>query len=62
MRTGYFHSLFFALLASTSIAAIAAPANKPEAASSSLVMEVSAKVQSDKVDLNQADASTLQRE
>ncbi|WP_154911016.1 ComEA family DNA-binding protein, partial [Pseudomonas fluorescens] len=40
----------------------AAPAAKPEAGNAPLVMEVAPKVQSEKVDLNQADASTLQRE
>lgn len=62
MRTGYFYSLIFALLTTTSVAAIAAPAAKPEAGNAPLVMEVAPKVQSEKVDLNQADASTLQRE
>ena len=62
MRTGYFYSLIFALLTTTSVAAIAAPAAKPEAGNTPLVMEVAPKVQSEKVDLNQADASTLQRE
>ncbi|WP_338585407.1 helix-hairpin-helix domain-containing protein [Pseudomonas sp. MAG733B] len=62
MRTGYFYSLVFALLTSASIAAIAAPAVKPEANASSVVMEVSAQAQSAKIDLNAADASTLQRE
>jgi competence protein ComEA len=62
MRTSYFHSLIFALLSITSVAAIAAPAAKPEAGNAPLVMEISPKAQSEKVDLNQADASTLQRE
>ncbi|EJM79693.1 ComEA family DNA-binding protein [Pseudomonas sp. GM60] len=62
MRTGYFYSLIFALLSTASIAAIAAPAAKTEAGTAPLVMEVAPKVQSEKVDLNQADASTLQRE
>ena len=62
MRTGYFYSLIFALLTTTSVAAIAVPAAKPEAGNAPLVMEVAPKVQSEKVDLNQADASTLQRE
>ncbi|MHC8334921.1 ComEA family DNA-binding protein [Pseudomonas sp. LB3P25] len=62
MRTGYFYSLVFALLTSASIAAIAAPAVKPEAGNAPLVLEVSPKAQSGKVDLNQADAPTLQRE
>lgn len=63
MRTGYFYSLVFALLTSASIAAVAAaPTVKPEAGNAPLVMEVSPKNQSGKVDLNQADAPTLQRE
>ncbi|WP_415765091.1 ComEA family DNA-binding protein [Pseudomonas sp. ZB1P45] len=62
MRTGYFYSLVFALLTSASIAAIAVPAVKPEAGNAPLVLEVSPKAQSGKVDLNQADAPTLQRE
>jgi len=62
MRTGYFYSLVFALLTSASIAAIAAPTAKPEAGNAPLVLEVSPKAQSGKVDLNQADAPTLQRE
>jgi competence protein ComEA len=62
MRTGYFYSLIFALLSTTSVAVIAAPAAKSEAGNAPLVMEVAPKVQSEKVDLNQADASTLQRE
>jgi competence protein ComEA len=41
MRTGYFYSLVFALLTSASIAAIAAPAVKPEAGNAPLVLEVS---------------------
>ncbi|MFJ3367868.1 ComEA family DNA-binding protein [Pseudomonas sp. NPDC086251] len=61
MRTGYFYSLVFALLTSASIGAIAAPTTKPEAGSAPVVLEVSPKVQSDKVDLNAADAPTLQR-
>lgn len=62
MRTGYFYSLVFALLTSASIAAIAAPAAKPEAGNAPLVMEAASKAQSGKVDLNGADAPTLQRE
>ncbi|WP_283183676.1 ComEA family DNA-binding protein [Pseudomonas svalbardensis] len=62
MRTGYFYSLVFALLTSASIAAIASPTAKPEAGNAPLVLEVSPKEQSGKVDLNQADAPTLQRE
>jgi competence protein ComEA len=62
MRTGYFYSLVFALLTSASITANAAPAAKPEASKAPAVMEVSANAQSGKVDLNKADAPTLQRE
>lgn len=62
MRTGYFYSLVFALLTSASIAAIAAPTAMPEAGNAPLVLEVSPKAQSGKVDLNQADAPTRQRE
>ena len=62
MRTGYFYSLAFALLTSVSTAVIAAPVTKPEGSNAPLVMEVATSVQSGKVDLNQADVPTLQRE
>ncbi|WPN59674.1 helix-hairpin-helix domain-containing protein [Pseudomonas sp. P9_31] len=62
MRTGYFYSLVFALLTSASIAAIAAPTAAPEAAKAPLMLDVAAKALTAKVDLNGADASTLQRE
>ncbi|WP_367372484.1 ComEA family DNA-binding protein [Pseudomonas lini] len=62
MRTGYFYSLVFALLTSASIAAIAAPTAAPEAAKAPLMLGVAAKAQTSKVDLNGADAPTLQRE
>ena len=62
MRTGYFYSLIFALLTSTSIAAIAAPGAKHESVAAPQAMEQPAKTQGDKVDLNGADAATLQRE
>lgn len=62
MRTGYFSSLVFALLTSASIAAIAAPAAKPEAVVAPLMQDVVTKTQSEKIDLNGADVSTLQRE
>ncbi len=61
MRTGYFYSLVFALLTSASITANAAPAAKPEASKAPVAMEVSTNAQSGKVDLNKADAPTLQR-
>ncbi|WP_207263569.1 helix-hairpin-helix domain-containing protein [Pseudomonas sp. GW101-3H06] len=62
MRTGFFYSLVFALLTSVSTAAISAPAVKGEAGNAPLTQEVSPKAQSGKVDLNGADAPTLQRE
>jgi competence protein ComEA len=62
MRTGYFYSLVFALLTSASVATIAAPVAKPEGGNAPLVLEVSPKAQSGKIDLNEADAPTLQRE
>lgn len=62
MRTSYFYSLVFALLTSASIAVIAAPAVKPETTATPQASEISAKPQSAKVDLNGADATTLQRE
>lgn len=62
MRTGYFYSLIFAFLTSASIATIAAPAVKPQTTAASPATEMTAKPQSAKVDLNGADAATLQRE
>ena len=66
MRTGYFYSLVFALLTSASIAAIAAPTATqtagPEAAKAPLMLDAAAKAQTARVDLNGADAPTLQRE
>jgi len=62
MRTGYFYSLMFALLTSASIAVVAAPAVKPEAVNAPMVMAADAKAEAGKVDLNGADAVTLQRE
>ncbi|MVV48185.1 helix-hairpin-helix domain-containing protein [Pseudomonas sp. PB120] len=62
MRTGFFNSLVFALLTSVSIGAVAAPTVKPEAGNPPIVLETSAKAQPGKVDLNGADAPTLQRE
>ncbi|MND83348.1 ComE operon protein 1 [compost metagenome] len=61
MRTS-FYSLVFAFLTCTSITAIAAPGNTPEVMKAPLVQEVTAKAASGKVDLNSADAPTLQRE
>lgn len=62
MRTGYFYSLIFALLTSASISVIAAPAAKHESVVAPQAMEQPAKTQGAKVDLNGADAATLQRE
>jgi competence protein ComEA len=62
MRTGYFYSLVFALLTGASVATIAAPGAKPESGNTPLVQEVFPKAQSGKVDLNAANAATLQRE
>ncbi|AUM68973.1 ComEA family DNA-binding protein [Pseudomonas fluorescens] len=62
MQTGYFYSLVFALLTSLSVAAIAGPAAPPEAARAPLVLDVDVKAKTAKVDLNLADAPTLQRE
>jgi competence protein ComEA len=61
MRTGYFYSLVFALLSSASIAAIAAPQARLEQVEASVAAETS-KAETGKVDLNGADAPTLQRE
>lgn len=62
MRTGYFYSLIFALLTSASIAAIAAPVAPSGASKAPLVMDSSATSDVQKVDLNGADAATLQKE
>lgn len=63
MRTGYFYSLIFAFLTSASIAAIAAPVAPSETMMAPLMMDAAAvPSQSAKVDLNGADAATLQKE
>ena len=62
MRTGYFYSLIFAFLTSASIAAIAAPVAQAESPKAPLVVDTAAASQSAKVDLNDADAATLQKE
>ncbi|MBV7479905.1 helix-hairpin-helix domain-containing protein [Pseudomonas sp. PDM31] len=62
MRTSNFLSLVFALLTSASLSAIAAPVNAPGVSNAPQVQDVAAKAQSGKVDLNSADAPTLQRE
>jgi competence protein ComEA len=62
MHTSSFHSLVFALLTSVSLTAIAAPVNPPEVIKAPLVQDVATKAHLGKVDLNSADAPTLQRE
>ncbi|WP_348969956.1 helix-hairpin-helix domain-containing protein [Pseudomonas atacamensis] len=62
MRTSYFYPLIFAFLTSASIAAIAAPLVPAESPKAHLVMDTAAPAQSAKVDLNDADAATLQKE
>jgi competence protein ComEA len=62
MRTGYFYSLIFALLSSASIAAIAAPAVPSVPEKTPMAMDAAATSQTSKVDLNGADAQTLQKE
>jgi competence protein ComEA len=61
MRTGYLYSLVFAFLTSASIAVIAAPAIPSEAMGGGQI-EQRVEQQSAKIDLNGADATTLQRE
>ncbi|MFJ2282460.1 ComEA family DNA-binding protein [Pseudomonas sp. NPDC087803] len=62
MRNGFFYSLVFALLTSASIAAIAAPAVAPQAEKAAMVTEAVTASPSEKVDLNGADAATLQKQ
>jgi competence ComEA-like helix-hairpin-helix protein len=63
MRTGYVYSLVFALLTSASIAAIAAPASNSLAQMTPVVLDVVAPAALPaRLDLNNADASALQRE
>lgn len=62
MRTGYFHSLIFALITTASFAVHAAPDTQSDSGKPPLVMEAASLASVQKVDLNQADASTLQRE
>ncbi|VVO37000.1 ComEA family DNA-binding protein [Pseudomonas fluorescens] len=60
MRTAYFSSLVFALLASISLAVNAAPAKSETAAPVSL--QGASAEQATRINLNTADAATLQRE
>ncbi|WP_260955209.1 ComEA family DNA-binding protein [Pseudomonas citri] len=62
MRTSYFYSLVFALLTSASIASIAAPVATPGTMAAPQASEELVKSHAVKVDLNEADAATLQRE
>ncbi|WP_432217384.1 ComEA family DNA-binding protein [Pseudomonas kribbensis] len=62
MRTGYFYSLIFALLTGASIGAVAAPLASAESHGGPLVMEAAVTPEITKVDLNGADAATLQKE
>jgi competence protein ComEA len=62
MRTGYFYSLIFALLTSTSITAVAAETVKPQASHPPAVATTSSGAQSGKINLNAADAATLHKE
>ncbi|WP_127648796.1 ComEA family DNA-binding protein [Pseudomonas koreensis] len=62
MRNGFFYSLVFALLTSASIAVIAAPSVVPHTESATMVSDAMATSPSEKVDLNGADAATLQKQ
>ncbi|UQS13066.1 helix-hairpin-helix domain-containing protein [Pseudomonas sp. HS6] len=63
MRNGFFYSLLFALLTSASIATVAAPFAVPQTEKAAMVTEASDTLPtSEKVDLNGADADTLQKQ
>ncbi|MFO2464105.1 helix-hairpin-helix domain-containing protein [Pseudomonas sp. 15FMM2] len=62
MRRSCFSSLVFAVLTSFSLAATAAPSVKPEASSPVAAQMVKAEQSTSKVNLNSADAQTLQRD
>lgn len=62
MRTGYFYSLVFALFASASIATIAAPNGRVDTGNGPIALEVAPLSMPGKIDLNTADAVTLQSE
>ena len=62
MRTGYFYSLMFALLTSASIAVVAAPVSPPVPPVLPVVIDAAASSKSAKINLNDADSATLQRE
>lgn len=62
MRTGYFYSLMFALLTSASIAVVAAPVSPPVPPELPVVIDAAASSKSAKINLNEADSATLQKE
>ncbi|CAI8975799.1 ComEA family DNA-binding protein [Pseudomonas serboccidentalis] len=62
MRNGFFYSLVFALLTSASIGVIAAPSVVPHMENATMVSDAMATAPSEKVDLNGADAATLQKQ
>lgn len=62
MRTSLFHSLVFAVLTCGAVSASAAPTGASVSVSSPVVQTAAADKPSDKIDLNVADAATLQRE
>lgn len=62
MRKGLFQSLLFTLLASSSVVAVAAPMSSSIVGDSPSAMAASTQIPADKLDLNVADAATLQRE
>lgn len=62
MRTGYFYSLMFALLTSASIAVVAAPVSPPVPPEVPIVIDTAASTKSVKINLNDADSATLQKE
>ncbi|MFJ2389478.1 ComEA family DNA-binding protein [Pseudomonas koreensis] len=62
MRNGFFYSLVFALLTSASIAVVAAPAVVSNTDKATMVSDNVTLPSSEKVDLNGADAATLQKQ
>ncbi len=62
MLNSYFRSLVLAVLTSLSVAATAAPAAKNEPAAPTAVVQPSSSTMMEKIDLNKADAVTMQRE
>lgn len=62
MRTGYIYSLVFALIALPALAIAGTSTDKPKVDNATPVMEMAPREQPEKIDLNAADAPTLQRE